>query len=370
MRLSDYYAQYSGVEPEKPEFPSVWTARPDHPYFTVCTGASTQSRIYSYWNKVISLLDLPLRAVQIGAVEDYPIVGAIDYRGQLNLRQEGFLIDGAQFHIGNDHVFNNLAEMADVHSFSVHAVLPGAAAAPRDHTYISAPTKRPSYTDKELPKSIDLIKPETIANAILVKNGKEPLSIETVRIGPAFLDERIDLIPDFPIPPNTFSGRKIVCRFDICPNRDGLIHFLNCYGGPVFTYDPIDPQIMQNFKARIPHVVYYVDRNLNVDFVRYLAYSGIAYDLVSSKTGKELSDLKLELFDFNQIKSPKKHDISDLTEDMKFETNRVFFSRNQFYPSKYHWEKGQPIQSCDFSLRGIETDSFQESMENLYIYKK
>lgn len=369
MRLSDYYAQYSGVEPEKPEFPSIWIARPEGEYFTVCTGAVTQSRIYSYFGKVISLLCLPYRIVQIGAGEDYPIPNAIDYRGRLNLRQESFLIEGAKFHLGNDHVFNNLAEMADVHSFSVHAVLPGSAAAPRDHTFISAPKDRPSYADIENPKSINLIKPEDVANSILEKLGKPRLSIKTVKIGPSFLEERIDLIPDFAIPPDTFRGRKIVCRYDLCPNREGLIHFLNCYGGAILTYDPIDPEILKAFRGKIPHVVYYVDRNLNIDFIRFLSHSGIPYDLVSNKQGKELSDLKLELFDFNQIKSPRKYAVDDLSESMKFETNRVFFSRNQFYPSKYHWEQGIPIQSCDFSLKGIQNESFNESIDNFYIYE-
>lgn len=374
--LLQSYSNYCGIEPplSPPDFPTSFIPLPDGPYITICTGAPSKSRIYDYYNKVIALIPFgDIKIVQIGAAEDYPIFGAIDYRGKANLRQEAFVIENGLLHIGNDHVFQHIAGAKGRRSVGLYSVIPASSAEPF-YNYLAVSlepdrTDKPSYTDDESPKTINSIKPEVAAREISKILGLNEKKIKTVYIGPSYNDERIDLIPDFPIPLDIFKGRKIVCRYDLCPNKEGLIHFLHAYGGAVITEDPIDHQILAGLKERIPHIVYFLDKNYNKDFIKALHYSGISYDLCTEKSGKELADLKLELFDYNQVKTRRWPDLAGFRPNQLFETKRVFFSRNQFYPSAWHVSEGITVDKCDYTLAGLDSKRFQDSWENLYIYE-
>lgn len=370
MHLVTHLSRQTGGEIRIPDFPVNFAPVPSVKYITVCTGAPSQSRIYDYFNKVLSLVGNRYRIVQIGSREDYPIAGAIDNRG-LGLREEGFILSRSSLHLGNDHVFNSIAASKGVPSVSLHSFMPEDCARPLGTGIVMSLSAdgKPSYSLEENPKRINSIKPEDVANTVLEILGLSRVEMKTVYIGPAYLDERIDFVPDFPIPPGAFNGRKLVCRYDLVPNPEALAHFLFHYGGPVITRDPLPPTIFNDFRGKIKQVIYYIDNNLNLEFLNALRIAGIPYELVSESTGKKLQDLKLELWDYNQIKSPKKHDISRFGREMKFDSNRFFFSQNKFYPTRWHWERGITSQDCDFSLTGIESCEFQESLENLYIYE-
>lgn len=366
------YSQYCDVEPGTVEFPSTFIPLPDTPYITVCTGSCRQAGIYDYFQKVLSLINLGYQIVQIGAVQDYPIPTTIDYRGRAQLRQETFILENSLLHIGNEHVFNHIAASKGIPVIGLYSILPANCTAP-SNTIAIEPNRvgKPSYDNAEFPKSINNIFPEVVAEQIANVLKKPYDRITTIRIGQFYLKEQVDLIPDFAIPLDIFRGRRIICRYDLCPNKEGLIHFLQAYGGVISTADPIDPQILHQLKSRIPQILYYLDKNYSLDFIKVLHCSGIPYELITEKTGKELSQLKLELFDFNQIKGRNIPNIDGVTSDMYFDSNRVFFSRNEFYPTAWHWSEGIPSHRSENKIgAALSSKKFLDSWDHLYIFTK
>ena len=183
--------------------------------------------------------------------------------------------------------------------------------------------------------------------------------------------EQIDYVPDFPISPKTFEGRRLVCRYDICNNKEALVHFLHVYGGTIYTSEPIDINLLLNFKPRIPQLIYLVSENYSKEFVKQLHGSGINYELVSHLRDQALSNLKLELFDYNQIKGFPEPEIGKITEDHYFESKRVYLSKGIFFASRYHYCENLPIQNCDFKVgAAIHSKNFLESFNNCYFYEK
>ena len=306
--------------------------------------------------------------VQIGSPSDPKLRKALDFRG-LNLRQEAYVIENADLHVGNDHAFLHLAAIKETPYIGLFGPIPSKNRSPFGYTYgicIDPPRQgKPSYNPQENPKEINKIKPETVAGHICDILEIEPIRINTVRIGSLYHIERLDFVPDFPLPPEVFNGKRIVCRYDLAQNERFLFHFLTHYFGTIITDDPLPPAVFEQFKGRVHHIHYNIDKNLDIGFVTALHYSGIPYDLVTAKTDKELADLKIELFDFNQLKGRPKHDISDLKPEMRFKTNRMFLSRNKFYPTIWHLQEDE----VNDKLTGVSSARFQEALDHLYIYE-
>lgn len=365
--LLSFYLNSCGLEkPENaPDFPAVFTSVPEGDYVTISTGAAAAANVYDFYNDVFDLVDAKL--VQIGSSNDYRVRKADDRRG-LSLREEAHLIANAKLHVGNDHVFHHVAASKSVPSVALYSTIPAVCLTPLWGNCVALEPIRsgkPTYADEESPKTINSIMPETVAEAIHLLIGGRYSPIVTKRIGSQYTFERIDLVPDFQIPHSVFNGRRIVCRFDLCPNEPNLAHSLSCYPCGIITEDPISIGILQQFKPRIQQVIYNVDKNLDLGFVSALHYSGIPYELVTEQTGAELADLKLKLFDFNQVKGRGIVSINGFDKSMKFKTNRMFLSRNKFYPTIWHLNEGKQGDT----LEGLESRAFQESWEHLYIYE-
>lgn len=379
MSLTDYAAREAGVEISRTEFPSLYYPIPFDNYVVACVSGDTPSRGYSHFNKVFELLNMELsfngiKIIQIGGEKDYKIRGAYDLCGALSLRQAAHVIEKSKLFVGCDHIFARIAASANVPVAIAVSVTTSSDITPWNANRFDVIESdrgglKPSYSLEENPKTIDLIFPEAIsakiADALSIKWKN---SFKTVRIGKSFYEERIDFIPDFPVNEGTLNNRKLVCRYDLSPNAAALFQFYHFYGGPLFTDRPVSPKLFEQFGGKIPHTVYFIDGEYSADFVKFLHSLPRPYDLVSNKTGKELEEIKLELFDYNQIKSISRPDYSEVKAGHLFATNRLFLSHGQFFPSIPHWRKGIGMSN---SMKIIDPNDAElwDNYENFYIYE-
>ncbi len=374
--LQKAFADFCGVElPDSPpDFPSNFIKIPAK-YIVVSTTGSWNSKKYDYYQKVLEILFPILQKegieiVQVGTQEDQRLPLVVDYTG-VSLRQAAFVIENSLLHVGNDNLYTWLAG-SKVPSIALYGPVPGAVLKPEGVLALEpARVNKPSYAPEENPKTINSIPPEQVAGSVTELLNIEKPKIKTVQINSLYGQEQIDYIPDFPIQPQVFNGRRIICRYDICNNKEALIHFLNLYEGAIYTADVIDINLLLAFKPRIPQILYLLDHNYSKDFVKALHSTGIPYDLVTNKKDRELGDLKLDLFDYNQIKGWPEVDKGEVTEDCYFESKRVYLSKAKFYASRWHYTEGIDITKCDFKVGpALTSRNFQESWHHCYFYQK
>ncbi len=398
MTIADTYSNYLNVEIDaEPDFPSTFYPLPDTKYLLIHTGSFSKSRIYDYYNRVLELLQFQLNledytVVQIGDGPtqdnqgkvnpgDYPVVSTkyLDLRGKLSLRQQVFLIENCELLLCNKSIYSNIAAVKDKKSIVLYGPTPSdssrSAFAMRECAMESGPPY--SYLADENPKSINSIKPEDVAEKVSEFLGLGwKKNVKTIQINDQFLSPSVDFIPDFPIQPG--SPSKFLCRFDLSSNIQALGHFYSFYSAPLYTADPIDEKFLAQFKSKIPHVFYSLDGTYSKEFVVLLHKMGFKYTLLTDKSGKELENLKWELFDYNGILSkniaPKFEESKNLnlTGDESFDTSRLYLSRGKLFPSRWHWQEGvncDEWQAKGKKLGPLNSKNFMESWNNFYIFE-
>lgn len=381
-KLAQIYANTVGVKlPENPpEFPTSYFPVPKR-YITLHAGASEKSRVYDYYNIVVMLLTPTLQkhnieVVNIGVKDDPNIYGTLDFRGKTSIRQAAYVIENSMLHFGSDSCWSHMAGIKKVPFVGVYSVNPSYCAAPfyvGKHEFIDAPlvSKRPFFDQPESVKSINLIKPEVIAHSILQLLGlHDEINMETLRLGGDFNKHQIDFIPNSQIDPKAFEGQRIAIRMDLNYDVNAMGSCLMFYDCMIVSNRPISIQILNKFKNRVKLIVLVVDSSITAEYVDQLHKLGIEYHLITEETGQALSDLKLKLFDYNQIFTKKKIDAIEF-KDSYFMTNRRFLSRNKIYPSVAHFKLGIETVEEPMPVRGFEDNQdFLESIENCLIIKE
>lgn len=381
-KLAQVYANVVGVKlPAKPPaFPVNYYPAPEK-YITLQAGASDKARVYDYYNLVIMLIAPILKQhnidiINIGGKDDPAIFGTIDYKGKTSIHQASYLIENALLHFGSDSCWSHMAGIKKVPYVGLYSVNPSYCAAPfykAKSILIDAKlsSKKPFFDQPESVKSINTIKPEEVAHAILSLLGiKDEVNMETLWLGSDFNNQQLDFIPDSQINPTAFHGAKIAIRMDLNYDVNAMGSCLMFYDCMVVSKKPISIQVLQKFKNKIRLIVFIVDKSFSVAYIEQFHKLGIQYHLITELEGQEISDLKLELFEYNQIYSKKA--INPIEhKNAYFLTNRKFLSNNKFYPSVAHYKAKIEIQDHPMPISGLEENQdFLESIDNYLIIKE
>ncbi len=375
-------ASYCQVElPETPPaFPSVFITVPER-YITISLAANWNSKKYSWWQKVIDLLTESLRqnniyVVQVGGDADKQLFNSIDYRGRASLRQIAFILENSLCHLGNDDILTLIAASKKTPTIALYGAIPSEVVKPYYQGDFKAlephSGSKFSYSSEEPQKAIDNILPEDIAEKVsdTLKLGWVK-SIKTLKINPLYGIDVIDFVPDFPIPPNVFDKQKISCRFDISNNQQALVDFYSKYTGDLYTEDPLPVELLQQFKGRITQVIYLLDKNYSKDFIKMLNALAINYELITEKKGRELGDLKLDLFDYKIVREKNPPDTTGISNEDYFESKRVYLSRGKFYATRYHLAEGVELKDTDYKIgSALGSKNFLEGWQNCLFYSK
>ena len=179
MHLIEQYALSCGVKIDKPHIEPLFFPVSHDKYVTLHASSGMAAKNYDYFPDVVSLI-LPylekhnIKIMQIGGREDPSLSGCIHYHGTTSIRQTAYLIQNSLLHFGNDSFSTHVASGFDKKIVCLYSVLYKECCGPywgnKDNQILIESDRnglKPSFSDKESPKMVNLINPETIACSVL-----------------------------------------------------------------------------------------------------------------------------------------------------------------------------------------------------------
>lgn len=372
--------QHCGLEDSIPkeEFPENFFPIPSD-YIVYQTGSEKKSQIYDYSSEVIPMIlnflqVTGIQVIQIGDNDDPSILSYLDLRGVLTVRQLAYVIKNSRLCITSNQFTSKLCRVYNKSLILLGSNYPSKQVVPSfDKVVYIEPelkTARWNYKKDEWPKTINSIKPELIANAILNKIGiEDSVNYKTLYIGEKFGPRFLNFIPEG-IFPKELINTSFNIRLDIFDNQEYLSSILNMTQADITTKTPLNLNSL-NIK-NIKSIVYFCDKDFDVNFIKG-CISKLINLIVICCNDNLLNELRLETLGICTVyKKPKEKPLDILEKhDMFFKSNRVYIARGKTYASIYHYKNDLDFKSFPIELKEnfINDEDFLENKDYILIFK-
>lgn len=410
MKLISTYAGATGLLIDHPDIKELFYPHPFERFITVQTGSAQGAKCWDYWQEAVAMLKPILDAnriaiLHLGAKEDPALNGVHDLRGKTTYLQSHYLVKRTLCHMGND---SWLAHAAGWNHRPLVALYGSTDPGPHGPYWCDVANTillvshrhggRPSYAQQEAPKTVNLIRPEQVANAVLRLLGvTDRFTHTTTYIGPLYQHAVLELVPNT-VPAATFCPElPVSVRMDLLHSEETLAALLQT-GRKVHivTRRAIALPMLGHYRAQVltyaheiapgadePPLVY-------VDTIRSVFPTSHAF-FTRATDAKVVADLRLAYLDHVVISTQR-----DLTRDdyvtgalaylnrpdtpenrldmvaqlghTRFKTNRYILSQGAVYVSHAHAAANKPITSMtDNQATVIDDPSFwHDSQHWLY----
>jgi hypothetical protein len=313
--LAEEYAKCCGVRIGKPVIKPHFFPIPFDKYITVHNDKKIQSKEYNFWPEVFDLLKPHLgdiKIIQIGGFGEETIEGVDKHIPTFSLKQSSYIISKSMGHMGIDSVPVHLASVFDKPVVGIYSHTYAKTCDPLWNKNSKAITiesdrggKKPSFALQENPKTINFIKPEKIAQAVLdVLEINKNIKQETIYMGPRSIFNCIEVIPS---KITNFQGGPVSVRMDLAHNEDVLNHIIQFTPVEVTTNKPIDVSIL--ISKRIQRLSYEA-KSFDEKFVELLKKIGIDTTLVCTDE-KNITKERARFFDYMIHRDKKPQVIKD-----------------------------------------------------------
>jgi predicted fused transcriptional regulator/phosphomethylpyrimidine kinase len=343
--LVEVYAKDLGVKIGKPYFQPHFFPLLEENYITIHHDNKVQSKEYDYWEEVISLVKQQapdVKFIQVGSGKEPKIKNVTRFAATHSIKQSAYIIKNALMHVGTDSLPVHIASSFDKPIVSIYAHTYASTCCPawgskKNHTIIESDRdgKKPSYSLKESPKQINLIKPERIANAILKKLSKNKNSRKTIFIGDKYKEDLIHIIPD-----NKYdlSSKKVVLRFDLLHNEENTLHLFKDNQVSIVTSVPLTDEILSQKNI---NCINYLSDHFDEEFIERTKKKGLTLRLFCTKK-EVLNEQRYKFFDI-QIslldKSKKIEEAKKLAKlprnKLKIKSYTIYFKNGEAYHSLF-----------------------------------
>jgi hypothetical protein len=392
MHILDSYALNCGVKIDKPYIYDQYYPLGEDKYITIQPSSRYPGKQYLYWNEVIGYIydhleEKGIKVVQIGVKDDKPIFRCIWTQGTTSINQVAYMVRHALLHVGVDSFAMHVASGYDKKSLSLHSTN----WAKNTRPYWTSEEKgltlepereglKPSFQFKDPGKqTINEIKPEVVAQKALELLGIEKkVPYETIFTGENYTSTNFHLVPS-----STLTTRDsinfLVMRMDLEFDEDVLYNQLQVTPSSILTDKPIDTEIIGRFSNKIKDVLYFLDEDHDIDFVKFLHSSGVNYILVSKLKGKKLDKLKFDYLDYNFIFEKKSNEEerdnilkAGSLDSLRYKSNKKILKDGKCYSSVANLNKNIADTNIgDTSFHEVlDAPSFWEDLDDFYIVKK
>ena len=309
--LIELYAKDLGVQIEhRPQINEHYYPVNSNKYITIHNSDKVPSKNYSYWNEVVSILKPELKKrnidiIQVGTKEDPKIVGVDKFFNNTSFNQLFFILKKSLCHVGIDSCPVHIASSYNRPTVSIYAHTYSSTCDPvwnKQKAIVIESTRngnKPSFSNFENPKTLDLIKPEEIANSVFKSlNFNKYKSIESLYIGDKFLEKKVDILlselPRISIPENC----DVRVRMDLTFDENKCYEFLSTFHERVtiITDRPLSLDLVKIISRKI-ETIEYISKEFDQDFIK--SVRSLAVNLKLKCTDKK--NLKLQRaknFDF------------------------------------------------------------------------
>lgn len=348
MRLLDTYAVNCGAKIDKPFIYTSFFPLPIEKYITFQAQSKFDSKDYSYWQDVINIIFPVLeknniKIVQVGNQNETPYNLVVDLRGRTNIHQLAYVSQQALLHFGPDSFGIHLASTFDVPIVGLYSIIQSSVAGPHFGSknkqilfdaYLRTTNKKPSYAPQEHPKSINLIRAEEIAEAILKLLGIEfKVGFETVYIGEKygakvvreFIPDKAGQLPNPEIP--------LEIRMDLHFDEQVLAQQLSICKGAIITNRPVNKDLLVQFKPNIAAVVYEITENDDPSFLDTLKDIGIQAILISYLPTEKIQEKKISYYEHGKITEIKLGN-KELIDKLKLDIDKLYYRSNKIIYSQ------------------------------------
>lgn len=392
MRLLDTYAISCGAKINQPYILDSYFPLPFDKFITFQAQSKFESKDYDYWQDVINiitpiLLNNDIKILQVGIPKEFPYQRVIDLRGQTSIHQLAYLIKRSKLHFGPDSFGIHLASAYDIPIVGLYSATSVEVAGPHFGSvekqalfsgYQRLGNGKPSYQAQEKQKSINTLKPEEIANAILkLLNINFRIPFNTVFVGERYSPRVIrEIIPNSPmILPNPEAPVEI--RADLYQDDSLLPYFFSNFKMcVVITNRRINLNLLKNFKQSIASIVYKIEENDDPKFIEEIVSLGIPIILISELPKEILSKKKIKYYEYGKI-NPTIQPNQEIIEKLKLDIDNLYYrsikliaSNGKMYSSHAHLDGEIEMQNDHEYVKVIDTPKFWNDLDFYTIVKK
>lgn len=375
MHLIERYATSCGVKIGKPYIYDTYFPITLDKYISFQPFSKYPSKNYDYWEEVVAIISPFLQKenihiLHIGAKDDKPVNNTINLCGQTKITQAAYIIKNALMHVGADSFAAHIASgygkkiVALYSNNNINNVKPYWTK-PEDMILLEPKIgKKPQYSVNEMPKSINSIKPEVIAESILKLLNIQFNSLpKTIHIGQEYLNKTLEIIPDKPLNPAQIGIDNVVVRMDYHFDEQVLEFYLQNKKCIIITDKPISDILLKKYKSNIPQLIYVIEKDNNPEFAKILKSNGINTVYLSYLSEEELNPFKLNYMDYGLIlrKDYPKEKIN-FNNNSYFKSSRIILSSEGQFNSKYQWI------TKDMSNKYKDDVLLNKELNNLYIF--
>jgi hypothetical protein len=382
LDLINAYALHSGLKIDKPIITEEFFPLTYDNYITVHTGGGDgkfDSKLYDYWNEVMFLIKPFLseyKIVQVGGKDDRPMQGTdIILNGQTNIKQLIYIVKRARMHFGNDSFPIHVASALNTPVVSIYGPTTVANHGPhwhhKDSVFLESHRNgaKANYARQESPKTVDMIYPEVIANAILKVLDKDQISDKTVFMGPQYSNNIIEIIPNILINPQNLQGKNPNIRLDYHFDEDITFKTLSAVKSAIITNQPLNLNVLKQLRKNISVFAFEVKEDTDFDYLLKLKHASLPLNLFSKERDKrKLSDLRANFFDAGTIdfldENPNPIDNFDESSNLNFKSSKIVTGRGKIYHSLAHYN------AEDESDKIINNEDFWKDKGFFWIYNK
>lgn len=392
MHLINAYALHCGAKITKTAPYQTYFPVPVEKYVVFHPHSKVDSKNYLYWQDVLDIIVPILKkhdisVVQIGSGAEQGYQRIYDLRGRLNFSQVNYVVRQAQLYLGVDGYSLQVSSIFGIPNVSLFGPINAEVSKPffsneNDSIifkgYERVGNAKPSYSATEQPRSLSLIKPEEIADAVLkLLHVDEKAPFTSVHIGSKYSQQVFrELIPNHQ---DTIANvdAPIEIRCDLDYNEDILVHHLNYLQRPVIiTNRSINLDILRKFKPRIPLVVYKITSNDEPSFVSSMIALGINVLLLSEMSKEEVNTKKIRYYEFGKINSTPispQETLDALKSELPnlyFRSSKIIMSHGKVYASHASLAQGIELVHDYEYQKVIDVPEFWKDLDFFAIVKK
>lgn len=393
MKLLESYAAICGVDIKKSTAPDIYEVYFPAPnkYITIQNSSGFESKNYDLWQDVIDYVKPVfdrnnIAILQLGDEKSPTLNGVLRLCGKTSMHQSNYLIRRALAHVGNDSCLNYLCAHSDTPLVSVYGPTD-----PRNHSPYYLPSKyklfeshrfgsTASLSMHEHPKTINLIKPEDIAEYIFTTLGFDNSSEcdfvkkhKTVYLGDFYLKQSYEYIPDHMIY-EQFKCDHLIIRADISYEPSCVMHALNRFKSSLVIKAGTDLEIISRMKKNIANISCEVFLDTDKKYIEDLKKIGCK-TVFFSKDEQNIAQIRNNLFHNCIVELSKKDTkesflkkadeyngkpVANQLDSLFFKTNKIVLSKGAAFASIEHSRHN--IQLKEYN-NIIDTPSFYEEAE-------
>ena len=365
MHFLESYALNSGLKIDKPFLLEKFFPIDQKEYISFYPYDFADSRRYDYWTEFMRIAypifqKNKISVLQIGKSNDKLVEGCIDLRGQLSVNQSQYVIRHSLMHLATNGFTVHLSSSIGKETVALFAESPTEVCAPyhrEDGKFVALESdlkeQKHSYSTNEIPKSINTIKPEDIAQKVFDSlDIKFKYGFKTLYVGNRYAKSQIEYIPSQTMEVDNLNIDSLIVRMDLKFDERRLSDQLMVGPCSIITNKPVNIALLNHYKSRIPQFVYMLDENHDKKYVQSLFDEGIQCILLSEAKGEDLDQLKLEYLDYGTIheeRRGKKSDLKELKgkslENIYYKSSRYFIHEGKIYLNFASMKKGITVDS-------------------------